>query len=264
MTHHSVLVERIGIRPPRERLTCSVGMDEAPQSRKSARSSLSGRPRVLVDPRNAPGDVCFYADPQGRQHPDFPQRVWLYPSVPIAVTPRMSIELETLAINLSTPLTRQRDYRAAVGVTSKRVSRLASQFCAERLPTAQSPAWVMQRSTPGPLLHFPLPSTRVASNEPSLGLLVTQISPLKREAMILPDDPGSINFQGVVDNEGGHGQALRRPRRSLPIAVVARTHSSLPSGAADIGHIPLPLDRARARRDLRSLSSRAAPCRRRD
>jgi hypothetical protein len=86
-------------------------------------------------------------DSQGRQHFNFPQRVWLYPSVPMAVTPMMSIELETLALNLLTPLTRERDYRAAVGVTSKRVRRLASRFCAECLLTAQSQAWVMQRST---------------------------------------------------------------------------------------------------------------------
>jgi len=46
-----------------------------------------------------------------------PSGVWLYPSVPMAVTAEMSIELETLAINLLTPLTRARDYRAAVGVT---------------------------------------------------------------------------------------------------------------------------------------------------
>jgi hypothetical protein len=65
----------------------------------------------------------------------------------MAVTSVMSIELETLAINLLTPMTRQRDFRAAVGVTSKRVRRLASRFCAECLLTAQSQAWVMQRST---------------------------------------------------------------------------------------------------------------------
>ena len=262
MTHHSFLVERIGIRTPGDRSTCSVRMDETgPRSQKSARSSLSGAPRASVSPRNAPGDVCFCVDPQGRQHFNFPQRVWLYPSVPIAVTPGMSIELETLAINLLTPLTRERDYRAAMGVTSKRLRRLASRFCVGCLLTAQSPAWVMQRSTPRPLVHSPLLSTRVASNEPSLGLLVTQISPLKREAMIPPNGPGSINFQGVVDNEGGHGQALRRPRRSPPITAVAKTRGSLPSGAANIGHIRPPLDRARERRDLRSLSSHAAPCR---
>jgi hypothetical protein len=55
-------------------------------------------------------------DSQGRQHFNFPQRVWLYPSVPTAATAAMSIELDTLAINMLTPLTCQRDYRAAKGV----------------------------------------------------------------------------------------------------------------------------------------------------
>jgi hypothetical protein len=251
MTHHSFLVERIGARPPGDRLTCSVRMDEAPRSRKSARSSLSGAPRVSVGPRNAPGDVCFYVGPQGRQHFNFRQRLWLYLPVPIAVTPGMTIELETLAVNLLTRLTQERDYRAAMGVTCKRLRRLASRLCAECLLTEQSPAWVMQRSSPRPLVHSPLLPTRVAFNEPSLGSLVTQISPLKREAMIPTDGPGSINFQRVVDNEGGHGQALRRPRRSPPVTAVAKTRGSLPSGAADIGHIGPPLDRARERRDLR-------------
>jgi hypothetical protein len=180
MTHHSFVVERIGPRAPVVALTPNGSLDEeAPRSRKSARRPLPGAPRRSARPLNARGDVWFYVDPQGCQHFSFPQRVWLHPSVPMAVTPGMSIELETLAINLLTPLTRRRDYPAAVGVTSKRVSRLASRFGAEGLLTAQSPAGAMQRSTPRPLVHSPLRSTRVASNEPSLGLLVTQISPMK-------------------------------------------------------------------------------------
>lgn len=262
MTHHSFLVERIGSRSSGGRSTCSARMvNTGPRSRKSARFSLSGAPRASVSPCKARDDVCFFVDPQGGQHFNSPRRVWPSPSVPMAVTPGMSIELETLAIYLLTPLTRERDYRAAVGVTSKRVRSLASRFGAECLLTARPTAWVMQCLTPRPLVHSPLLSTRLASNEPSCGLLVTQISPLKREAMNPPDGPGSINFQGVVDNEGGHGQALRRPRRSPPVIAVAKTRGAPPSGAADIGHIGPPLDRARERRDLRSLSSHAAPCR---
>ena len=175
MTHHSFVVERIGPRAPVVALTPNGSLDEAaPRSGKRARRALRGTPRRSAGALNARGDVWFYVDSQGYQHFSFPQRVWLYPSVPMAVTPGMSMELETLAINLLTPLTRQRDYRAAVGVTSKRVRRLASRFCAECLLTAQLPAWAMQRSTPRPLVHSPLRSTRVASNEPSLGLLVTQ------------------------------------------------------------------------------------------
>ena len=148
MTHQFCVVERIGVRTPGGALTSGARLDEAtPRSRKSAQRSLAGAPRRSGGARSARGDVCFYVDSQGYQHFSFPQRVWLYPSVPMAVTPGMSMELETLAINLLTPLTRQRDYRAAVGVTSKRVRRLASRFCAECLLTAQSQAWVIQRST---------------------------------------------------------------------------------------------------------------------
>jgi hypothetical protein len=105
---------------------------------------------------------------------------------------------------------------------------------------------------------------RSHASELSLGLLVTHISPWKREGMMSPHrtTPRLVNFQGAVGSEGGHGQALRRPRRSMPAATVAKTRGSLPSGAGDIGHMPPPLDQARARRDLRSLSSHAAPCRR--
>jgi hypothetical protein len=148
MTHHSLVVERIGTRAPVVALTPNGSLDEAaPRSGKRARRALRGAPRRSAGALNARGDVWFYVDSQGYQHFSFPQRVWLYPSVPMAVTPGMSMELETLAINLLTPLTRQRDYRAAVGVTSKRVRRLASRFCAECLLTAQSQAWVIQRST---------------------------------------------------------------------------------------------------------------------
>jgi hypothetical protein len=148
MAHHSLTAERIGSRTPAAALTSSAWMDEAaPRSGKRAYRAFRGAPRRSITARNNHSDICFYVDSSGRQHFNFPQRVWLYPAVPMAVTPVMSIELETLAINLLTPLTRQRNYRAAVGVTSKRVRRLASDFCTECLLTAQSRAWVMRRST---------------------------------------------------------------------------------------------------------------------
>jgi hypothetical protein len=148
MTQLSSAVERIEARAPGVVLTSSARVDEVgPRSEDRSHRLAPRAPRRSARRRDARGDVCFYVDSQGRQHFNFPQRVWLYPSVPMAVTPGMSIELETLAINLLTPLTRRRDYRAAVGVTSKRVRRLASRFCAECLLTAQSQAWLMQRST---------------------------------------------------------------------------------------------------------------------
>src|ERR1700684_1327009 len=104
MTHHSYAVERIGTRAPGNGLAFSVRMDEAaPRLRNSARRLVPGAPRLSVKARNA------HMDSQGRQHFNFPQRVWLSPSAPIVVTPGKSIALETLAINLLTPLTRQRD-----------------------------------------------------------------------------------------------------------------------------------------------------------
>jgi hypothetical protein len=148
MTHHSSTAERIGSRIPAAALTSNAWMDEAaPRSGKRAYRASRGAPRRSSTARDKRGNICFCVDSSGRQHFNFPQRVWLYPSVPMAVTPVMSIELETLAINLLTPLTRERDYPAAVGVTSRRVRRLASLFCAECLLTAQSQAWVMRRST---------------------------------------------------------------------------------------------------------------------
>jgi hypothetical protein len=117
------------------------------RSGKMARRAARRPRRESAPPRGLNGDVCFYVDSRGRQHFNFPQRIWLYPSVQMAVTPMMSIELETLAVNLLTPLTRERDCPTLVGVTSKRVRRLAGCFCAECLLTARSQAWVIPRST---------------------------------------------------------------------------------------------------------------------
>lgn len=263
MTHHSCAVERIGARVPGAALTCGRIVYAASRSRKSVRRSHPGASRRSTTARGARWNILFNVDSQGSQHFNFPQRVRFYPSVPMAVTPAMSIELETLAINKLTPLTWQRDLRAAMGVTSKRVGRLESRFCAECLLTDQWQTWVGERSTPGQLARSPHLSTRVVSAE-SLGLLRIQISSLKREAMMPPNRRRSVNFQGAADNEGGHKQARRHPRRSLPVTSAAKIRGSLPSGAADIVHMLLPIDRARARRDPRSLSSHAAPFRKRD
>ena len=148
MTYCSCAVERIGTGHTRGASASQARLNKvAPRAGKRVhRSGLQGH-AVSIGADDARTQVCFYVDSRGRQHFNFPQRVWLYPSVPMAVTPVMSIELQTLAINLLTPLTRRRDYCAAVGVTSKRVVRLASQFCVECLLTAQSQAWVMRRST---------------------------------------------------------------------------------------------------------------------
>ncbi|HEY6451466.1 MAG TPA: hypothetical protein VIX87_02585 [Steroidobacteraceae bacterium] len=85
-------------------------------------------------------------DARGRQHFNFRQRIWLHPSVDMAVTPVMTVALETLAINLLTRLTRKRDCFAAVGLTSRRMLRLAPRFCAECLLGGQPGGWVMPRA----------------------------------------------------------------------------------------------------------------------
>lgn len=132
------VVERIGTRSPGSVLSPTVRIDEAaPRSRQTARRAG----------QQSGGDFCYYVDTQGRQHFNFVQRIWLRASVGMAVTPVMTIALETLAINLLTHLIRERDYPVAVGVTSRRVLKLARRFCTECLLTAQADGWVMPRST---------------------------------------------------------------------------------------------------------------------
>ena len=109
-------------------------------------------------------------DSQGRLRVNFPQRNRLYPSVPMAVTPVMSIDFETLAINVLTPITCQRDHRAAMGVTLLCVRTLASRSCAECLLTAQSQGLGQAALNPEATrtLLSSLNSSRVCRAEPRL------------------------------------------------------------------------------------------------
>jgi hypothetical protein len=145
MSQPSGVIERVGIRSPGAVLIPTVH-EVAPHSRQMARRASPSSQRRAARAGSASGDFFFYEDSQGRQHFNFAQRIWLSPSVPMALTPVMTLELQTLAINLLTPLTRERDYRAAVGVTSKRVMRLADRFCAECLLTTDAAALLMPRS----------------------------------------------------------------------------------------------------------------------
>ena len=145
MSRPSSVIERVGIRSAGAVLIPTVH-EVAPHSRQMARRASPSSQRRAARAGSASGDFFFYEDSQGRQHFNFAQRIWLHPSVTMAVTPVMTLELQTLAINLLTPLTRERDYRAAVGVTSKRVMRLAKRFCAECLLTADAAALLMPRS----------------------------------------------------------------------------------------------------------------------
>lgn len=96
--------------------------------------------------RTSDGEFRYCVDARGRQHFNFRQRIWLHPSVAMAVTPVMTVALETLAVNLLTRLTRERDCHAAVGLTSRRMLRLAPRFCAECLLGGQPGGWVMPRA----------------------------------------------------------------------------------------------------------------------
>ena len=145
MSQPSSVIERVGIRSPGAVLIPTVH-EAPPHSRHMARRASPNAKRRAARAGSASGDFFFYEDSQGRQHFNFAQRIWLCPSVPMAVTPVMTLELETLAINLLTPLTRERDYRAAVGVTSKRVMKLANRFCVECLLTADAAAMLMPRA----------------------------------------------------------------------------------------------------------------------
>ena len=65
----------------------------------------------------------------------------------MAVTPVLTVALETLAVNLLTEVTRERGYVAEVGVTSWRVMQLAATFCEECLLTARGSGWVIPRAS---------------------------------------------------------------------------------------------------------------------
>jgi hypothetical protein len=100
---------------------------------------------------NLPGrgaqEFCYYLDHGGGQHFNFVQRIWLRPSIPMSMTPVMTTALRTLAVNLLTGMTRERDYRAAVGVTSLRVLAQVDLFCEECLLSSRADGWVIPRAT---------------------------------------------------------------------------------------------------------------------
>jgi hypothetical protein len=92
-------------------------------------------------------DFRYFIDRQGRQHFNFRQRVWLDASVQMACTRGYSLALETLALNLLTMATRARDYRAAVGITSRRAVLLAPSFSRECLLGAPDEAWALPKAS---------------------------------------------------------------------------------------------------------------------
>jgi hypothetical protein len=110
-----------------------------------AASPLDRRRRIRH--QSIGNDLSYYVDRIGRQHFNFPQRVWLNESVAMAYTLVYSAALETLAVNVLTWASRERNVRAARGMTSWRVIALASAFCEDCLLPAPEHAWALPRSS---------------------------------------------------------------------------------------------------------------------
>jgi hypothetical protein len=138
MKHFPYAVDRIGPRRPGPVLSRAVRIEQP----MAGRSAVRGSHRA-----DSSSDFRYYVDSEGRQRFNFAQQIWLRASVDMAVTPVLTLALETLAVNLLTHLTRPRDCRVAVGVTSRRVLKLAPLFCIECLLTAQAEGWLMPRAT---------------------------------------------------------------------------------------------------------------------
>jgi hypothetical protein len=122
---------RVGGRRAR-RVACRAGMNAAWRSERAATADCKFR---------------YFVDSTGRQHFNFVQQIWLRPQIEMAVTPVLTVALETLAVNLLTEVTRRRDYTVAIGQTSRRVMQLAPRFCHECLLTAQADGWVIPRAS---------------------------------------------------------------------------------------------------------------------
>ena len=117
--------------------------------RRGVRGSCrAGSPTVSRVERPARPDASFryYVDANGRQHFNFVQQIWLRAQVEMAMTSVPTLALETLAVNLLTLATRERDCVALVGVTSRRALQSAQRFCAEILLSAGASGWVMPRA----------------------------------------------------------------------------------------------------------------------
>ena len=97
------------------------------------------------DHRNA--EFRFFLDRDGRQHFNFKQQIWLDSSVQMAYTRVYSTALKTLAVNLLTLVTDKRDFRTAIGLTSRKVLLLAPSFSRQCLIGAPETAWALPRST---------------------------------------------------------------------------------------------------------------------
>jgi len=95
----------------------------------------------------AGGDAEYFVDAAGRQHFNFAQQIWLDASVQMAYGRVYTTALETLAVNLLSMATPERNHRTAIGVASRRAVSLARAFCEECLFGGPEDAWVLPRQT---------------------------------------------------------------------------------------------------------------------
>lgn len=125
----------------------STELSTAGRSGNTHRSREPDLQHRTKQPRTQARDaICYYIDPNGRQHFNFVQQIWLDPLVPMAYTHVHSTALTTLAVNLLTFVLSERDYRAAIGTTCRRAVALAREFSEDCLLTAPDQAWVMPHS----------------------------------------------------------------------------------------------------------------------
>src|ERR1700722_1450885 len=137
----SIVTPSVLIDPPVQSRAQKPAHSISIERRRSSPTHARPRTRLQND------DFRYFIDRQGRQHFNFKQRVWLDASVQMACTRGYSLALETLALNLLTMVTRTRDYRAAVGVTSRRAMLLAPSFSRECLLEAPDEAWALPKAS---------------------------------------------------------------------------------------------------------------------
>jgi hypothetical protein len=113
------------------------------------------------------GDFRYFMDRSGRQHFNFVQRIWLDPAISMEFTTVQTTALETLAVNLLTLVTRERDCRTAVGITSQRALALTPQFCVECLLGAPVEAWELPRASIKAWIESHRPLNRARRGNPS-------------------------------------------------------------------------------------------------
>jgi hypothetical protein len=148
MSHAEHAVERATVREPASVVVPAVRVNEPKSPRRRKRPCGSAQARLQsAGALKACDDFRYYVDSRGCQHFNFEQKLWRYPSVQMAVTPVMTVALETLALNLLAHITGTCGDGARLGVTSKGLIGLARRFCEQCLLTACPAGWVIPRST---------------------------------------------------------------------------------------------------------------------